>query len=53
MGHKYGMDSGSKAQDQNFLFAWRGWYYIYLFITICMMRLKGNDWIEQTARLDG
>ena len=49
MGHKYGMDSGSKAQDQNFLFAWRGWYYIYPIHYDMYDAAKGNDWIEQTA----
>ncbi len=29
MGHKYAMDSGTNVTDQNFLFAWRGWYYVY------------------------
>ena len=43
------MDSGSKVQDQNFLFAWRGWYYIYPIHYDMYDAAKGNDWIEQTA----
>lgn len=49
MGHKYGMDSGSKDTDQNFLFAWRGWYYIYPIHYDMYDPAKGNSWIEQTA----
>lgn len=49
MGHKYGMDSGSKNTDQNFLFAWRGWYYIYPIHYDMYDAAKGNSWIEQTA----
>lgn len=49
MGHKYAMDSGSNIQDQNFLFAWRGWYYVYPIHYDMYTIGKGNDWIEQTA----
>ena len=49
MGHKYGMESGSKETDQNFLFAWRGWYYIYPIHYDMYDPAKGNSWIEQTA----
>jgi len=49
MGHKYGMESGSKETDQNFLFAWRGWYYIYPIHYDMYDAAKGNTWIEQTA----
>lgn len=49
MGDKYGMDSGSKETDKNFLFAWRGWYYIYPIHYDMYTAGKGNDWIEQTA----
>ncbi len=49
MGHKYAMDSGTNVTDQNFLFAWRGWYYVYPIHYDMYTIGKGNDWIEQTA----
>ncbi len=49
MGPKYGMESGTKEVDQNFLFAWRGWYYIYPIHYDMYTTGKGNEWIEQTA----
>ena len=49
MGHKYAMDSGTNITDQNFLFAWRGWYYVYPIHYDAYTIGKGNDWIEQTA----
>lgn len=49
MGNKYGMDTGEKATDQNFLFAWRGWYYVYPIHYDMYDPSKGNSWIEQTA----
>ena len=49
MGYKYGLDTGDKATDQNFLFAWRGWYYVYPIHYDMYDTAKGNDWIEQTA----
>ncbi|SCD21513.1 SusD family [Proteiniphilum saccharofermentans] len=49
MGHKYAMDSGTNVTDQNFLFAWRGWYYVYPIHYDMYTPGKGNDWIEQTA----
>ncbi|WP_294069708.1 RagB/SusD family nutrient uptake outer membrane protein [Proteiniphilum sp. UBA1028] len=49
MGHKYAMDSGTKNTEQNFLFAWRGWYYVYPIHYDMYTIGKGNDWIEQTA----
>ena len=49
LGDKYGMDSGATEKDRNFLFAWRGWYYIYPIHYDMYDAGKGNTWIEQTA----
>lgn len=49
MGSKYGMDTGTTPKDQNFLFAWRGWYYVYPIHYDMYTAGKGNEWIEQTA----
>lgn len=49
MGPKYGMDTGTTEKDQNFLFAWRGWYYVYPIHYDMYTAGKGNEWIEQTA----
>ncbi|NDW12201.1 RagB/SusD family nutrient uptake outer membrane protein [Bacteroides sp. 214] len=45
---KYGMDSGSSAENQNFQFAWRGWYYSYPIHYDMYDSAKGNSWISQT-----
>jgi len=49
MGPKYGMESGTTEKDQNFLFAWRGWYYVYSIHYDMYTEGKGNVWLEQTA----
>lgn len=49
MGMKYALDCGTKTTDQNFLFAWRGWYYIYPIHYDMYDSQKGNSWLEQTA----
>ena len=49
MGHKYGMESGSKETDQNFLCCLER-LVLYLSIHYDMYDpVKGNSWIEQTA----
>jgi hypothetical protein len=48
LGPKYGMDSGGSTKEQNFVFAWRGWYYVYPIHYDAYTQGKGNDWIEQT-----
>jgi hypothetical protein len=48
LGAKYGMDSGGSVKDQNFLFAWRGWYYVYPIHYDAYTPGKGNEWLEQT-----
>lgn len=48
LGAKYGMDSGGNTKEQNFVFAWRGWYYVYPIHYDAYTPGKGNDWIEQT-----
>lgn len=45
---KYGMDSGSSAENQNFQYAWRGWYYSYPIHYDMYDSSKGNSWISQT-----
>lgn len=49
MGDKYAMDSGTKETEKNFIFSWRGWYYVYPIHYDMYTIGKGNDWIEQTA----
>lgn len=49
MGPKYGVESSNNVRDQNFLFAWRGWYYIYPIHYDMYDAAKGNSWITQTA----
>jgi hypothetical protein len=48
IGLKYAMDSGNNAKEQGFLFAWRGWYYIYPIHYDMYTLGKGNVWITQT-----
>jgi hypothetical protein len=48
LGPKYGMDSGNNLKAQNFVFAWRGWYYVYPLHYDAYTPGKGNEWIEQT-----
>jgi len=48
LGEKYDMDSGGNIKQQNFVFAWRGWYYVYPIHYDAYTAGKGNDWIEQT-----
>jgi hypothetical protein len=49
MGFKYGMDSGTANNDRDYLFSWRGWYYVYPIHYDMYNPTNGNDWIEQTA----
>ena len=49
MGPKYGMDSGTSDSDKNWLFSWRGWYYVYPLHYDLYDASKGNTWLEQTA----
>lgn len=48
MGPQYGMDSGSSDSDKNFLFSWRGWYYVKPLHYDLYDADKGNTWITQT-----
>ncbi|MDR3219319.1 MAG: RagB/SusD family nutrient uptake outer membrane protein [Dysgonamonadaceae bacterium] len=48
MGTKYGMDSGTSNSDVNFLFSWRGWYYVYPLHYDLYDSAKGNTWLAQT-----
>ena len=45
---KYGMDSGSSLENQNYQYAWRGWYYSYPIHYDMYDSAKGNTWITQT-----
>lgn len=49
MGPKYGMDSGTSDSDKNWLFSWRGWYYVYPLHYDLYDASKGNPWLEQTV----
>jgi hypothetical protein len=49
MGPNYGMDSGTAASDRNFLFSWRGWYYVKPIHYDLYNATNGNIWIEQTV----
>ncbi|MDR0745538.1 MAG: RagB/SusD family nutrient uptake outer membrane protein, partial [Mediterranea sp.] len=49
MGHNYGMDSGSGASDRDYLFSFRGWYYVYPLHYDFYNPTKGNDWLKQNA----
>lgn len=48
MGDRYAMDSGDTDQAKNWLFAWRGWYYVYPIHYDMYDVDKGNDWLTQT-----
>lgn len=48
IGKKYGMDSGSSAENQNYQYAWRGWYYSFPIHYDFYNASKGNTWISQT-----
>ena len=48
MGDRYGMDSGTTETAQNWLFSWRGWYYVYPIHYDMYDSGKGNDWLTQT-----
>ena len=45
---KYAINLGSTATAQNFLFSWRGWYYVYPLHYDHYTPGRGNEWIEQT-----
>jgi len=45
---KYAINSGGTETAQNYLFSWRGWYYVYPLHYDHYTPGKGNDWIEQT-----
>jgi hypothetical protein len=45
---KYAMDSGNNTKQANFVFAWRGWYYVYPIHYDMYTLGKGNDWLTQT-----
>ncbi|MDR1884321.1 MAG: RagB/SusD family nutrient uptake outer membrane protein [Prevotella sp.] len=49
MGFKYGMDSGSGNTDRDYLFSFRGWYYVYPLHYDFYDSAKGNDWLKQNA----
>jgi hypothetical protein len=49
MGFKYGMDSGTSNADRDYLFSWRGWYYVYPIHYDMYHPTNGNPWLEQTA----
>lgn len=49
MGDLYAVESGSTIQQQNFLFAWRGWYYVYPIHYDMYDSQKGNPWLTQTV----
>jgi hypothetical protein len=49
MTSKYGMDSGSSAVDRDYLFSFRGWYYVYPLHYDFYDPSKGNDWLKQNA----
>ena len=48
MGERYGMDSGTTDTAKNWLFSWRGWYYVYPIHYDMYDTSKGNDWLTQT-----
>lgn len=48
LGPQYGMDMGTSIANQNFLFAWRGWYNVYPIHYDAYTLGKGNDWLTQT-----
>ena len=48
MGIRYGMDSGETETAKNWLFSWRGWYYVYPIHYDMYDSGKGNDWLTQT-----
>lgn len=48
MGDRYGMDSGDTKTAKNWLFSWRGWYYVYPIHYDMYDSGKGNDWLTQT-----
>ncbi len=49
LGAKYGMDRGTDVKSQGFLFAWRGWYYVYPLHYDMYNPAKGNSWLTQTV----
>lgn len=49
MGFKYGMDAGSGVLDRDYLFSFRGWYYVYPLHYDFYDSAKGNDWLKQNA----
>ena len=48
LGDEYAMDSGTKETDKNYLFAFRGWYYVYPIHYDMYTEGKGNTWLTQT-----